>query len=293
MHRLRSLVFTGAAAVILLADDSDTRGITAEQFLKARPGVAAPASSAPKYQALDAAAMKKLREGEPGAQIGITIWRLRRSVATDSGARILVQEENKTVDWTPERVSSTGKLNAGARVRLSIESAARGYLYVIDRERYGGHDYGEPYLIFPTLRTRHGDNSVAPGKLIDIPGQEDQPNFFALHPTRADQTGEELTVLVTPLPLDGLTIGRSAQVLSKGQLTDWEKRWGAAKTDLFELAAGADKTWTKAEQQAAAGDTRLLTQEDPPPQTLYRAAVKRGEPLMVKVELRYGPGPSR
>ena len=55
----------------------------------------------------------------------------------------------------------------------------------------------------------------------------------------------------------------------------------------FELSGGAGKTWTQAEQQAAANTTRLLTQEDPPPQTVYRVSVKTGEPLMVKVRLRY------
>ena len=83
-------------------------------------------------------------------------------------------------------------------------------------------------------------------------------------------------------------------MIAKETFADWNKRFGAARTDLFELAGGSDKTWTKAEQQAAAASgTRLLTQEDPPPQTLYRAAVKRGEPLLVKVELRFGSGASR
>ena len=292
MRCAASFLFTIAAALMVSAADSDTRGIVAEEFVKARPGAASTAP--PQYKSLNANAMKELRQGDSGAQIGVTIWRLRRSVATDGGARILVQEENNTVEWTPERVTSTGKLKAGDRVRLSIESAARGYLYVIDRERYGANEYGEPYLIFPTLRTRNGDNSVTPGRLIDIPGQEDRPNFFSLHQSRAGQTGEELTVLVTPLPLDGVTIGRSAQMIAKETFADWNKRFGAARTDLFELAGGSQKTWTKAEQQAAAaGGTRLLTQEDPPPQTLYRAAVKRGEPLLVKVELRFGSGASR
>jgi hypothetical protein len=292
MRCAASFLFTIAAALMVSAADSDTRGIVAEEFVKARPGAAS--TAAPQYKSLNANAMKDLRQGGSGAQIGVTIWRLRRSVATDGGARILVQEENNTVEWTPERVTSTGRLKAGDRVRLSIESAARGYLYVIDRERYGANEYGDPYLIFPTLRTRNGDNSVVPGKLIDIPGQEDRPNFFSLHQTRAGQTGEELTVLVTPLPLDGVTIGRSAQVIAIETFADWNKRFGAARTDLFELAGSSDKTWTTAEQQAAAaGGTRLLTQEDPAPQTLYRAAVKRGEPLLVKVELRFGSGPSR
>lgn len=280
---MRTVQFGTMGAVALLfaagparAQETDTRGIVPEQFLKARPAATGAAQ-----------AIHELRNGTPGGQIGVTIWRLRRSTPADSGARILVQEEEHSIEWTPERVSSSARLAAGDRVRLTIESPARGYLYVVDRERYGSGEFGDPYLIFPTLRTRKGDNSVGPGKLIDIPGQEDRPNFFSLHASRADQSGEELTILVAPLPIDGLAIGRAAQVLSKEQFLGWQKRWGTGKVDVFELPTGPGQSWTKAEQEAAAGGTRLLTQEDPPPQTVYRAVVKPGEPLLVKVELNY------
>jgi hypothetical protein len=43
-----------------------------------------------------------------------------------------------------------------------------GYLYVIDREQYEDGTLGEPVQIFPTTRTRGGDNSVKPGSLIEI-----------------------------------------------------------------------------------------------------------------------------
>jgi hypothetical protein len=172
-------------------------------------------------------------------------------------------------------------------VRVSIESPEAGYLYVIDRERYPSGERGEPWLIFPTTRTRGGDNRVAAGKLIDIPGQTDQPNFFTLRPGRDDQSEEELTVLLTKSPLPGVELKAAAQKLTDDQVADWEKRWGAATVDRFELSGGAGKTWTRAEQQAGAA-TRLLTQDDPPPQTVYRVASKSDEPVLVKVRLRYG-----
>src|SRR5437764_1149794 len=38
--------------------------------------------------------------------VGVTLWRLRPSKATDTGERILVQEGSESVDWIPERVEA-------------------------------------------------------------------------------------------------------------------------------------------------------------------------------------------
>src|SRR6185369_9270828 len=191
------LIILSAAA---LFTQSDTRGIVPEEVLKARPGAAAAVQ--PRYQPVGTT-----RPGAGARQVGVTIWRLRHASATDSGARILVHDEANTVEWVPERVSSSSALKSGDRVRLSIESPEAGYLYVIDRERYANGERGDPYLIFPTSRTHAGDNTVAGGRLIDIPAQDDRPNFFALRPSRADQVEEELTVLLTKEPVGGITIG--------------------------------------------------------------------------------------
>ena len=61
-------------------------------------------------------------------------------------------------------------LAIGDRVRLTIESSNNGYLYVIDRELDADGTKSDPYLIFPTARTREGDNAVRGGRLVDIPG---------------------------------------------------------------------------------------------------------------------------
>jgi len=272
-------------ATAAFAEDQ-TRGIVPEEVLKARPQTPAarPKSTIPRYQPVAGASLTG-----SARQVGVTIWRLRHAAPADSGARILVQEEGNTIEWVPERVSSSAALKSGDRVRLSIESPEAGYLYVIDRERYANGERGEPYLIFPTSRTHNGDNQVAGGRLIDIPAQDDRPNFFALHPSRADQVEEELTVLLTKAPIAEVQIGPKALKLTNEQVGRWEKEWGAGRVERFELTGGAGKTWSRAEQEAASAGTRLLTQEDPPPQTVYRVAVKPGEPLMVRVRLRYKP----
>lgn len=270
------------------AQEGTTRQIYPEEFVKARPAKSATGAKKPVYRRAGskAAAEAPAADSAGYRQLGLTIWRLRPSSSADMGARIIVQEGENAAEWTPERVSAETPLRMGERVRFSFESPQSGYLYVIDRERYADGSLGEPYLIFPTTRTRNGDNQVAAGTIIEIPGQDDRPNFFTMRQSRGDQTGEMLTVLVTSQPLEGVTIGPKSLALSPDQVAEWEKKW-SAQTDHFELANGAGKSWTKAEQQAGADATRQLTQDDPGPQTIYRVATKPGAPILVKVGLRY------
>jgi hypothetical protein len=224
--------------------------------------------------------------------VGVTLWRLRPSKTTDTGERILVQEGSESVDWIPERVEATTRLTAGTRVRLSIEAARAGYLYVIDHEQYADGSLGEPYLIFPTMRTNGGNNDVKAGRIIEIPTQDDRPPFFTLKPSRSDQVSEVISVLVSPTPLDGLVIGANSQKLSVQQVAAWEKSWGGTVGRL-EMQNGAGKTWTKQEREAGADSTRSLSQDEPAPQTLfYKPDAKSGQPVMVNVALRYGPARS-
>jgi hypothetical protein len=223
--------------------------------------------------------------------VGVTLWRLRPSRKTDTGERILVQEGAEAADWIPERVESNTRLGAGTRVRMSVEAARSGYLYVINREQYADGSLGEPYLIFPTTRTNEGNNAVRKGRIIEIPNQEDRPPFFTLKPSRSDQVSEVISVLVSPTPLDDLTIGASAQKLSVQQVAKWEQSWGGTVGRL-EMLNGAGKSWTRQEKEAGADATRSMTQDEPAPQTLYyRPGAKSGEPVMVNVALRYRSAP--
>jgi hypothetical protein len=184
-------------------------------------------------------------------------------------------------------VPANAGLAEGDRVRLSIEAARTGYLYVINREQYADGTLGEPYLIFPTTRTLGGDNQVKIGRLIDIPAQEDSPPFFTLRRSRADQVGESLTVIVTKSPLDELQIGATAQRLSAELVARWEKTWGG-QAGRLELSDGAGKLWTKEEKEAGASAARLLKAAAPNPQTLYYLpGVKSDKPLLIKVQLQY------
>jgi hypothetical protein len=216
--------------------------------------------------------------------VGVTVWRLRRSLATDSAdSRLLVQEtENartERVEWTPERVEVETPFAAGDRVRLSIESPREGYLYVIDRELYADGTTSDPYLIFPTQRMRDGDNSVRAGKVIELPGT----SAFRLTPLRPDYRGERLTILVTSEPLPQVTVPANAERLDPALVAQWETQWAGA-TERLELVGGVGQAYTGIERDAAA-QGRLLTQDDALPQTLYRVRSAPGSPVLISVPL--------
>lgn len=219
--------------------------------------------------------------------IGVTLWRLRPSRSTETGERIITHDGPESVEWLPERVSSTGRLSEGDRIRISIEAARTGYLYVVDQEIYADGSKGEPFLIFPTTRTRSGDNSVKTGRVIEIPAQDDAPPYFTLKRTRADHVGENVIVLVTPTPIAGLGINDKALRLSDETLASWERSWGA-QTGRLEMANGNGKPWTRQEKEAGADGTRSLKADEPAPQTIYyRPGASSTVPVLVKVELQY------
>ncbi|MCU1268364.1 MAG: hypothetical protein JWM21_4682 [Acidobacteria bacterium] len=219
--------------------------------------------------------------------IGVTLWRLRPSRKADTGERIIAHDGPDSVEWLPERVASNGRLAEGDRIRMSIEVARTGYLYVVDQELYADGSQGEPYLIFPTTRTRGGDNSVKAGRVIEVPAQDDSPPYFTLKRTRVDQAGESVTVLVSPTPISALTITDKQQRLSAETFASWEKSWGA-QAGRLEMANGEGKPWTRQEKEAGADGTRSMKDAEPAPQTLYyRPGARRADPVLIKVQLQY------
>jgi hypothetical protein len=221
----------------------------------------------------------------PESVVGVTIWRLRPAGRADSGERIIVHDDNAAKEYVPERISANTKLNAGDRVRISVEAARNGYLYVIDRELYADGTLGEPYLIFPTTRTGNGDNQVSVGKLAEIPAQEDSPPFFTIRRSRPDQVAEMVSVLVTPTPLEGVQITDKAQKLTDAQVAKWEQSWSDSVGRLEMESVG--QTWTREEKDAGT-NTRALTASAPAPQMLfYRPSVKSNDAIFVKLRLSY------
>ena len=275
-------------------DEASSRQIVLDRFNKARPAEATAKASVRNRAALRAAIYRRtgplrmrISARIQFEEVGVTVWRLRPTRSSDEGGRVLVQEGLKQSEWTPERIEADTPLNIGDRVRLTVESPRPGFLYIIDREQYADGSFGEPMLIFPTLRTRGGDNRVEPGRLIDIPAQEDQYSYFTAQPAGdRRQVAEVLTIILVPQPLP-LQIAAQPLKMAETEVNGWEKLWGGV-AERLELVGGAGRIWTMEEKSAGAALGRQLTQTGPPPQTVYRLARKAGGPLLVTVPLHYG-----
>ncbi|MEP7272807.1 MAG: DUF4384 domain-containing protein [Acidobacteriota bacterium] len=285
------LVLTLALSATLSAtagfgQDEAPRQLWDSQFLKKRTPPKSPSAVPRKSTGYRRATPKAeaIEETANGEVVGLTIWRLRQARDADNKeARLLLQEEpgGEAAEFTPERVESETPFAAGDRVRLSIESPRDGYLYVIDREQYADGTLSDPYLIFPTMRNRNGDNAVKAGKVIELPGR----SAFRLTPMRPDYQGEVLTLIVSATPLTEIKPGPGILKLDRALLEVWEQKW-RAPIERFELNGGAGTPYTKAEKEAGEDGSRLLTQEDELPQTLFRVGPKPGNALLIPVSLK-------
>jgi len=221
-------------------------------------------------------------------QIGVTFWRLR-PIAPDDGdvpyfsVRIGDGREN----WTAERVNSTTRFKTGDRVRFTIESSRTGYLYIVNREFYTDGTTGAANIIFPTMRTRGGDNHVVAGSLVDVPASTDNVPYFTIKPKRKDYAGEELVVLITKekLPLE---IGLKPIALDLPQLEKWSNDWSAT-VDIYDAEDGEGATMTNIELTASQTSSRALEQEEPLPQTIYKVQIGGDLPLFVPFRMSAVP----
>ncbi|HWP84179.1 MAG TPA: hypothetical protein VNN17_03240 [Terriglobia bacterium] len=113
--------------------EDHTRQLWNTQFLRQRPA-SKPGSAPPAPPAANPSPANE-------ALVGVTIWRLRPSQpGDDRDIRILSSLSSE--QWTPVRLGSRLPLAEGERIRISIEAARTGYLYVIDREQYAGGALG-------------------------------------------------------------------------------------------------------------------------------------------------------
>lgn len=272
--------------------DDGTRHLWNTAYIAPAPGTTARRSPAKRIYRI-ATPKVPLAGVTADTVVGVTLWRLRAARSSDAGERIISHDGSDAVDWVPERVSTTTRLKQGDRLRISIEAARTGYLYVINREEYSNGTSGEPILIFPTTRTRGGDNQVSVGRVIEIPAQEDAPPFFTLRKSRPEHVAESVTIIVSPLPIEGLIVTDKQQRLTEEQVAAWEKQWGG-EAGRLEMQGGAGKPWTSAEKDAGSDGTRSLTKADPVPQTvLYRPGVASDRGVLYQVKLNYARRGSR
>jgi hypothetical protein len=294
LRRITIVILACGLACTSLAQQQDqTRGLRVKRLEESRPASTTPTD--PKQprtyrSTTSTASSSELRKSASASEaiIGVTLWRLRPARSADNqDARILEHKSARNTEWTAERIEAQTRISEGERVRVSIESPSTGYLYVIDREQYADGGLGDAFLIFPTARTRGGNNSVVGGRVIEFPAQEDNPPYFTLTRSRPDHVAEVLLLIISPQPLAELAAGSEPLKVAAEKLTQWEKEWGG-RAEQFELEGGAGLPYTKAEKSAGGDGSRMLTQGDPLPQTVLRLNAKPGNPVLVKIVLQIG-----
>jgi hypothetical protein len=215
------------------------------------------------------------------AEVGVTIWRLQ---GDGSKGFDQIGEEAQTL----EQVEASTELAIGSHVRLGIEPLKRGgYLYVIDREQFAGGSFGTARLIFPTLRTRKGNNLVRAFERVLIPAR---PSYFRINTSSSGktQTAEVLTIIVSPTELQlPAPLSDKPMTISSELFNQWETNWIAPVIEL-EMEGGLEVTTGSKDLGQIGEESQQLTDDDPYPQTVYRATINRGNALLVTVPLRFG-----
>jgi hypothetical protein len=278
-------------------DLTQTREITSDVFTKKRPVAKKGPGKQPtvgksavrkKYKLVARRAPRRpkstiVRPKKPSVveQLGITLWRLRPEKTNDTGARILTMGGGERL--VAERVTLDTVFHKNDKVRISIESPRSGYLYVVDRELKRDRSLGEAYLIFPTLKTRAGNNYVSAGAPVEIPAQTDEQVYWDISPNSDDYAGELLTVILSPTKIPNLLIGREPLKLENTKVEKWEASW-ENETSVFELDGSDVAQYTEEEKQAGVG-TRQLTQNSPAPKSLVAVKTPKGDSFLISFAL--------
>ncbi len=312
-----SLIISAISIALLLnlsafAQEENSRRFWPPEF---RPQATTPSAKprTGRYKSITPNRPVTLAQAEP-ATLGVTLWLMRtpdevkkeelkqatsgsRALSSnDEAARILIKKRvgnsERDQEVIPQRIEANTPLKEGQLLRLSVEVPQNGYLYVIDREKYADGKLSAPYLIYPSNPSGQ-EHAVKAGRAIELPGGN-AVFEVKLHSeeTHAALAGEVLSFIVTPRPLENLPRGNADESpikLAEAQVAAWEKQWGKnLRVEQLELEKGAGQARTTTEQKALTNAAQTLKQGDPLPQTVFRLAIKRGNPFIVQLPLKIG-----
>jgi hypothetical protein len=214
-------------------------------------------------------------------QVGVTIWRV------DSGQSKGMDQVGE--EQTIERLDTNAPYENGDTIRLRIQSPTGGYLYIVDQEQYADGSYGPAALVFPTLRTRKGNNLIEPWTPVEVPAY---PSVWRFNPrklkegeARKVQTAEVLTIIISPkLLIDRSRISERQLALNKGEFESWLAQWQRpiqqfdVENTVGEIARskGVDHEGDEAPGEDEVGG-----------QTTYQVAIKPGSALLVRLPLKF------
>ena len=293
-NHLKYVLLAGSIFVLLVSsafgqEDTQTRSITSDDFVKQRPVGKAGSmagnvkrNNPPQKQINRRITYKYVRQDknisrkknfqkkpkvkpnvaankpEKVSEIGVTVWKLRPPRLTDAGFGLPVLLNGIRQMWTAERTNPETGFRAGDRVRLAIESSDVGYLYVFDSEIYSDGGFGDPFLIFPASTGE--DNFVKPGLLVDIPDKAEDLPYFLISPKKDNYAGELLTVIISPKPLTNLITEKDNKIKNLEELFNLEID---AEAEIYSRTDTQDNIYVQSESEAACGaKTRQLTREN-------------------------------
>lgn len=212
--------------------------------------------------------------------IGVNVWRGRPARESDApGIRSLVHRPGRSIYLTPELIGPDTLVSPGDHLRVGIEAAQEGFLYVVNQERCGDGTAQRPELIFPTMHLRHGNNRVRPGLVVEIPGWRDEPPYFELQ-SHCPGSAERVAILFSRQPFEGLTAMDEPQTIEAARLDQWIAKYG---TRIERSAGETGRVITIAETSAG---TTALTPSDPVPQIVFQAAGGAQAPVLVYFDLK-------
>lgn len=226
-------------------------------------------------------------------KVGVTFWKVSAAQRSYNGARILSHPNpNTSIEYQATRLEGDPVVAYGDKVRMGIESPRDGYLYVIDRELYSDGTTSNGYMIFPTKRLRGGDNKIKSNYPIEMPALTDNPFYFEgkkksdINPYKII-VGEILSIIITDEPISSLSnFGNDAMEIPNSKVEKFEELY-SGRAEVFELEGGVNLSYSAAEKDSANSNGRLLTHNDPVPQTFYLVEDKKNKGLLVTVVLKY------
>ncbi len=265
------------------------------------------------YTVVEAFPIKPLPINRSYMTVGVTFWHVRLATEPEKQDSNVAKERmtwdglERTVVVT--RVSDESPVPNQDLIQMSIEylpdphgagpggSNRAAYLYVVNREQFPDGSFKNERLIFPTLLTYGGDNRLLPGQNVTLPDPT-RPFRIKRDAVAQMQAYETYTIIVSPVPLDSQlprAISRKAMELSPELIAKWEKVMGVTEVRA-DLRDGVGQVRTQRELLASgeSGESRStedpneeLTQDDLPPQTVFRKVAKPGEGMLVVVRVPF------
>ena len=215
--------------------------------------------------------------GAEYAQLGVTIWRV------DSGNSKGIEQVGE--EQTIERLDTNAPYTNGDTIRLTIESPSRGFMYIVDQEQYTDGSYGPAMLVFPTSKTRAGNNLIEAWTPVEVPAY---PAVWRFKPrelkdgeTRKVQMAEVLTIIISQKVLVDLSrIIDKRLALNKGEFESWRSQW-QRPVQQFDVENKVGQTAKSKGVEQEGNEAEVGAQ------TTYQVAIKPGNPVFVTIPLRF------